>query len=346
MLTAEQIRSTERAASIQSIMAPVNGHLAALSEFLEEQVATFETELQAMVHYCLSNQGKRIRPMLMFFSAWEEEPSEPNPDLIRAAAVVELVHLATLVHDDILDAAAIRHNSETASAKWGADAAVLLGDALFAQALHLATDFSTVTVCRAVSASTRRVCAGEIRQTFERGNSSLSLDDYFHVIDLKTAELFKVSCFLGAHLVGFTDERVAAYAEFGRRLGVAYQIFDDMADILGDESKIGKTLGTDLASGKFTLPLLLLRRKTENNGRIDWDVVAQDGFSSDHPEIADSLHGALTELGIQEEVAARFETELVAGDAALKPYAETPSAQRLLSLSQFVRGQMKRVLGA
>jgi len=202
MLTAEQIRSTERAASIQSIMAPVNGHLAALSEFLEEQVATFETELQAMVHYCLSNQGKRIRPMLMFFSAWEEEPSEPNPDLIRAAAVVELVHLATLVHDDILDAAAIRHNSETASAKWGADAAVLLGDALFAQALHLATDFSTVTVCRAVSASTRRVCAGEIRQTFERGNSSLSLDDYFHVIDLKTAELFKVSCFLGAHLVG------------------------------------------------------------------------------------------------------------------------------------------------
>ncbi|MGE9295714.1 MAG: polyprenyl synthetase family protein [Puniceicoccales bacterium] len=343
MIAADQKQTSERVASIQAIMAPLADHMAALNAFMDQQVDAFEPELREMVRYCLMNQGKRIRPMLLFFSGWSNDDAEPPVDLIRAAAVVELVHLATLVHDDILDDAAIRHNSDTASAKWGPDAAVLLGDALFAQALNLATEFPTVAVCRAVSASTRRVCAGEIRQTFERGNSMLSLDDYFRVIDLKTAELFKVSCYLGAHLSGFNDERVAAYAEFGRRLGVAYQIFDDMADILGDEAKIGKTLGTDLASGKFTLPLLLLRQATEGNGRLDWDAITNKADEASHANLIEILPAAMRELGIQEDVATRFEAELAAGDAELAPYAEADSAQRLLSLSQFVRTQMSRV---
>jgi len=345
MITAEEQQEADQAASIQSIMAPVMDHMAALSAFMEEQVDAFEPELREMVRYCLVHEGKRIRPMLLFFSGWVEDDAPPSPDLIRAAAVVELVHLATLVHDDILDDAEIRHNSDTVSAKWGADAAVLLGDALFAQALNLATEFPTVAVCRAVSASTRRVCAGEIRQTFERGNAALSLDDYFHVIDLKTAELFKVSCFLGAYLAGFDEDRVAAYAEFGRRLGVAYQIFDDMADILGDEAKIGKTLGTDLASGKFTLPLLLLRQETQNDGRLDWEAMTRNGHSHDHEELAATLQSAMSELGVHNEVAMRFEDELIAGDAALEPYEDADSAQRLLSLSRFVRTQMARVSG-
>ncbi|GHC05477.1 hypothetical protein GCM10007047_22980 [Cerasicoccus arenae] len=336
-------KRTAALSSIAAIMEPVSEHMDALSAFLDEQVETFEPELREMVRYCLVNQGKRIRPMLLFFSNWSTDEAPPSPDAIRAAAVVELVHLATLVHDDILDDAAIRHNSDTVSAKWGPHVAVLLGDALFAQALNLATHFDTIEVCRAVSASTRRVCAGEIRQTFERGNAALSLDDYFHVIDLKTAELFKVSCFLGAHLANFEPTVVEAYAEFGRRLGVAYQIFDDMADILGDETKIGKTLGTDLASGKYTLPIILLQHRAEGQAKAALEAATHSSDTADHAELAELLQQALRDLGIQEEVSQRFEAELAAGDAALAPFSNQPSAQRLLSLSKFVRTQMGRI---
>lgn len=329
-------------ASIAEIMAPVARHLDALGEFLDAQADAVEPEVRDMVRYCLANQGKRIRPMLLFFSGWQGDGGKPDDRLVRAAAVVELVHLATLVHDDILDDASIRHNSDTVSAKWGASAAVLMGDALFAQALHLATQFPTVEVCRAVAGSTRRVCAGEIRQTFERGNTALSLEDYFHVIDLKTAELFKVSCFLGAHLADFSPEQVTAVSEFGRRLGVAYQIFDDMADILGDEDAIGKTLGTDLASGKYTLPILLLRQRIP--GQVDALLRAGTGEAAS-ADVA-GLAAALRELGIQQDVAARFEEELGQADAAVAPFAREPSVQRLLSLSQYVRGQMSRVCPA
>ncbi len=345
MIATDANRTTDALTSVAAIMEPVSGHMQALTAFLDDQVNHFEHELHDMVRYCLVNQGKRIRPMLLFFSSWKAD-GEVNEDAIRAAAVVELVHLATLVHDDILDDADIRHNSDTASAKWGPHVAVLLGDALFAQALNLASDFPTVEVCRAVSASTRRVCAGEIRQTFERGNAALSLDDYFRVIDLKTAELFKVSCFLGAHLANFEPAVVEAYAEFGRRLGVAYQIFDDMADILGDETKIGKTLGTDLASGKYTLPLILLQHRAEGQARVALEAAASTALNEDHSQLVQLLQKTLRDLGIQEEVAQRFEAELAAGDAALAPYADTPSAQRLLSLSRFVRTQMGRIAPA
>lgn len=341
MLATDAKRTSAALTSVAAIMEPVSAHMRQLTAYLDEQVESFEPELRDMVRYCLVHQGKRIRPMLLFFSNWGPHGQKPNLDATRAAAVVELVHLATLVHDDILDDADIRHNSDTASAKWGAHVAVLLGDALFAHALNLASDFPTVEVCRAVSASTRRVCAGEIRQTFERGNAALSLDDYFHVIDLKTAELFKVSCFLGAHLAGFEAAEVDAYAEFGRRLGVAYQIFDDMADILGDETKIGKTLGTDLASGKYTLPLILLQHRPEAEAKAALEAAAHSG-DADHARLVRMLQQTLRDLGIQDEVTERFEAELAAGDAALAPYASRPSAQRLLSLSQFVRQQMAR----
>ncbi|MEO0794423.1 MAG: polyprenyl synthetase family protein [Verrucomicrobiota bacterium] len=344
MLAADQKNDVHPIASIQAIMEPVAGHMTALSDFMAQQVGQFEPELQEMVRYCLVHQGKRIRPMLLFFSGWSDEHTAPPIALIRAAAVVELVHLATLVHDDILDDADIRHNSDTVSAKWGTDAAVLLGDALFAQALNLATEFPTVSVCRAVSASTRRVCAGEIRQTFERGNAALSLEDYFRVIDLKTAELFKVSCFLGAHLSDLEDPVVDAYAEFGRRLGVAYQIFDDMADILGDEVKIGKTLGTDLASGKYTLPILLLRQRLNDGDLKAIDDAIQSEADGDHEALVKMLQTALREQGIMQEVSERFEAEIGAGEEALAPFADQASAKRLLSLSSFVRLQMNRVL--
>jgi octaprenyl-diphosphate synthase len=224
---------------------------------LREQLVAFEPEIRAMVDYCIDTSGKRIRPTLVFLSGWQGAP-RVQPELVRVAAVVELVHLATLVHDDIMDEADLRRSRMTVARKYGSPAAVLLGDALFAHALHLATQFPTTEICAAVSASTRRVCAGEIVQTLRRRSTNITRDEYWRIVDLKTAELFRVSCLLGARLAGFSDEYVEAVSRFGRHLGIAYQIYDDLVDFFGEEGRIGKTLGTDLASGKLTLPLLVL----------------------------------------------------------------------------------------
>src|SRR5688500_2383455 len=232
-------------------------HMAELDRFLHGQLGSFEPEIRTMVDYCIDTSGKRIRPALAFLSGWRG-PDQVKPELIRVAAVVELVHLATLVHDDIMDDADVRRSRRTASREYGPTPAVLLGDALFAHALHLATQFPTTEICAAVSESTRRVCAGEIVQTLRRGSTNITRADYHRIVDLKTAELFRVSCFLAARLAGFGGDFVLAVSHFGRHLGIAYQMYDDLVDFFGEEKRIGKTLGTDLASGKLTLPLLVL----------------------------------------------------------------------------------------
>ncbi len=245
--------------------------LAAFEVFFAGQGEVFEEEIRELVHYCLAHRGKRIRPVLVLLSGGRSGATTPvNLQLVKAAAVVEMVHLATLIHDDILDEAELRHKTPTVFQKHGAEIAVLLGDAFFAHALHLASDFPTVEICRAVSLATRRVCAGEIEQNFRKGQSFLEMERYLRIIELKTAELFKVSCRLGGVVSGLSEQAVHALEEFGRQLGISFQMYDDLLDLFGVEEKSGKTLGTDFASGKWTLPLILYAQTLTTEGRQQW----------------------------------------------------------------------------
>ena len=287
-----------------------------------------------MADYCIDTTGKRIRPALVFFAGWSE--GEPSPDLVQVAAVVELVHLATLVHDDIMDEAEVRRGRPTASRRYGPAAAVLLGDALFAHALYLAARFPTTEVCAAVSESTRRVCAGEIVQTLRRRTTAITRADYDRVIDLKTAELFRVSCALGAKFGGHGAEFAAAAAAFGRHLGIAYQIYDDLADFFGREQRIGKTLGTDLASGKLTLPLFALREKLSPSERHELEAELE-GRSP--PRLALRLE-QMEAFGVFGEVSAEIERELAKGEVALANHRERPPVAHLSALSAVLRAQV------
>src|SRR3954465_13527353 len=250
--------------------------IAALDSFLRGQVDRFEPEIREMAAYCLDTTGKRLRPTMVFIAGWKGE-GVVSEQLVRAAGVVEMVHLATLVHDDIMDRAEIRRSRRTAAREVGPDAAVLLGDALFPQALHVASQFPTTEVCRLVSESTRKVCSGEIMQTLRRRDINISLAEYRRMIDLKTAELFRVSCFLGARLSGHELAFASAADRFGHHLGIAYQIYDDLADFVGEEARIGKTLGTDLATGKLTLPLMLLLERVSADERAEMIAALRGG---------------------------------------------------------------------
>jgi len=317
-----------------SVFAVLGRHVASLDACLREQVASFEPEIREMADYCIDTSGKRIRPALVFLSGWRDEAVKD--DLVRVAAVVELVHLATLVHDDIMDEADIRRGRASAVREFGPEAAVLLGDALFAHALHLAAQFPTTLVCSAVAESTRRVCAGEIIQTLRRGTTQVSRDDYFRVIDLKTAELFRVSCHLGSYLAGQPQAFVSAATVFGRQLGIGYQIFDDLADFFGQESKIGKTLGTDLSSGKLTLPLMELADGLEADGRA---AVIAEITGSREPQLELRLQ-QMRQLGVFDRVEHTLESHLAEAESALAPHTGLPATPRLLSLIQVLRAQV------
>jgi len=250
------------------IVEPVQPFLDAVSRRLEEQVGAFDPEISAYARYALSNQGKQLRPALVALAA--NAAGRTTDDHVTVAVVIEMVHLATLVHDDVMDAAEIRRRRPTLAANWGNEISVLVGDCLFAHSLKLAASFPTPVICRAVASATNTVCSGEILQTHRRLNFAVSRAEYFKVLGMKTAELFALSCELGALLAGAGAAERAGLRDYGMALGTAYQIYDDCVDVFGSEASVGKSLGTDLASGKLTLPILVVleRASAEEKARL------------------------------------------------------------------------------
>jgi octaprenyl-diphosphate synthase len=326
--------------SFANVFGLLKPHMAQLDVFLRKQIESFEPEIRSMADYCIDTSGKRIRPALVFLSGWRGT-SHISPDLVRVAAVVELVHLATLVHDDIMDEAEVRRNRKTAAREYGSAAAVLLGDALFSHALNLATQFPTTEVCRVVSESTRRVCAGEIIQTLRRGTTNISLEEYYRIIDLKTAELFRVSCLLGSRLAGFGEAFVDDASHFARHLGIAYQIYDDLADYFGSEDRIGKTLGTDLASGKITLPLI---RLSERLSSAEQQLLIDEVTGKRTPDIALRLR-QMHEHSIFSRVADEIHAELGRARARLVKHSGEMPSPLLLRLCDVLEYQVRQLRG-
>ncbi|MCS1412096.1 MAG: Octaprenyl diphosphate synthase [Verrucomicrobia subdivision 3 bacterium] len=248
------------------LVKPCQGFLDDVSATLQRQVETFEPEIANHAQYVISNPGKRLRPLLVGLAGGADRCYDSS--LVEIGAIIEMIHLATLVHDDILDAAEIRHNRPTLSAMLNNDVTVLLGDCLFAHALKLATTFPTTLVCAAVAQATKRVCSGEILQTLN-GTHKPSRTEYLRVIEMKTAELFGLSCDLGARYGSACPEAAEQVRNFGLALGTAYQIYDDCLDVFSSEKATGKSLGTDLIKGKYTLPILILLEEAPENEKSE-----------------------------------------------------------------------------
>jgi octaprenyl-diphosphate synthase len=185
-------------------------------------------------------------------------------------AVIEMVHTATLIHDDVLDEATTRRHVPTVNARWNEHTSILLGDYLFAQSFRLAATLSSTAACRQIGEASRLVCEGELRQVLGRDDLELDEEAYFDIIRAKTAELCRVACQLGAEYAGADAETIDRLACFGDAVGVAFQIADDYLDLWGDHLRVGKTLGTDIEQGKLTLPLIRMLETADagERGRI------------------------------------------------------------------------------
>ena len=319
----------------------VNTHLYSVEERIRAQARAFDPAMEGYVSYVCGSAGKRLRPALALLAGGAT--GKITASHVDLAVVVELIHIATLVHDDIMDGADLRRDQPTVNAKWGNAISVLLGDALLAHAMRLATNFSDTEVVRRIADAAADVCTGEIIQTQRRFDLNLGVHDYFRIVEMKTAALFAVASELGAFLSETTPGKIGALKQFGLKLGTAYQVYDDCLDLVGDEDEIGKTLGSDLRKGKLTLPLIFLLQSARRSGdheELSSRLLA--GSDADHEKIVVMLgeRGALK----QTAEAARLLVEESLG--ALEALDENRFTDGLRGVAEYLLAMIHRVSAA
>ena len=276
--SAKEIDPRSNAAFAEAIEL-IGPDLYSVEERIHEQSNAVDSGVEHYFEYAVGGSGKRLRPVLALLSGGAT--GRIVPDHVDLAVIVELIHIASLVHDDIMDGADRRRDRPTLNAKWGNSLTVLVGDVLFAHALRLSTKFSNSEVARRIADAAADVCTGEILQTQRRFDLNLPLSEYYRMVQMKTGALFSVSCELGAFLSGASPSVINALKNYGNKIGIAYQVLDDCIDLVGDEEMIGKTLGTDIACGKFTLPVLLLLQNSSPKDRDELHamLLAEEGVS-------------------------------------------------------------------
>ncbi len=317
----------------KAIVSPIEPFLNLVARRLDEQVQAFDAEVVPFARYAISSQGKQLRPTLVALSG--SAVGKINENLVNVAVIIEMVHLATLVHDDIMDSASIRRRRPTLAANWGNQISVLLGDCLFAHAVRMASSFPTPEVCRAVASATNTVCSGEILQTLHRGEMRFNRAEYFKVIEMKTGELFALSCDLGSWLGGANPQQREWLRQYGMALGTAYQVYDDCLDLFGSESRAGKSLGTDLASGKYTLPILVARERAGAGDAEEIQMLLKTWDRSHLPRLLALLH----HYEALEESQAVIQQYLNKAGGLLSDLPDTPGRQALEGLTGFLAQQ-------
>jgi len=243
--------------SLQGALAPVKAELRAVSERILSQVAD---PVVRKVVYLIAAGGKRLRPALVLLTG----ASGPSPDreaLIETATAVELIHTATLIHDDIIDQSPLRRSRPTFHQRWGTERAVLMGDYLYAAAFTLLARLKAPEVIRVMADVCRQLCRGELREVEARYRLDLTEDEYFEIIGDKTASLVGGCCHSGAVLGGCAPAAVRRFAEFGVRFGLAFQIIDDCLDLTGDPRRLGKAVCADVDKGALSLPMIYLTQR-------------------------------------------------------------------------------------
>ena len=244
--------------SLARVARLVQPHLEEVERRIGQQTAAFDPAIEGYVVYAVGSRGKRLRPLLALLAAGAI--GKISSDHVDLAVIVELIHIATLVHDDVMDEAERRRAQPTANARWGNSLSVLLGDCLFAHALTLSTNFENSDISRTIARTAATVCSGEMIQTQRRFDLNLTVKDYLRIVEMKTGSLFSTAAELAARISEAEPNVIETFKNFGNQIGTAYQIYDDCIDLAGSESATGKTLGTDLRKGKFTLPVLIFLR--------------------------------------------------------------------------------------
>jgi octaprenyl-diphosphate synthase len=315
---------------LKSLYEPIASELAQVEGLLKEELQSDYPFVDELVRYGCLLGGKRLRPALLLLTS-KAVGDRVTREHITLATVVEMIHTATLVHDDVLDEAHVRRHLATVNARWDNEASVLLGDFLFTHAFYLASTLDSVVGCRLIGRATNIVCEGELRQKGSRGNFDLSEAEYLEIVEAKTAELTAVSCQLGALFAGGDESVVEQMDGFGRDLGIAFQIADDLLDVQGEEKTTGKSLGTDLEKQKPTLPVIrALELANDSDRQAILDLVSGDDR---RPEVLTPYLHRLSAIEYTRKRAIGFSHRAQRRLESLPP---SPSRDVLVAVTEFV----------
>lgn len=322
--------------TLEDVTGLIGRELARVAAIVEQALMPDDPELRPLLDHVSGYRGKQLRPALVLLvakaltAAGGRGVTEQH---LAVAAIVEMIHTATLVHDDILDGALVRRKLASLNALHGEDVSVLLGDYIYAKAFHMSVSLPDQRCSRLLAEVTRVICQGEITQMMHRFDVELGEDRYFRIIGEKTAMLYGASSELGAIYAGVDDETVQACHDFGYKLGLAFQIIDDCLDIAGDESIVGKSLGTDFESGKLTLPLLRVYDGLDETGRSRFREMFRAGETADRRRILAREFDLSGGLAYAHATADRLLDEALECLAVLP---ESASLAALRAMTQFV----------
>lgn len=317
----------------KSIFALIQREMELVEHEFERQASSNIQVINYLGEYLRASGGKRIRPALLILSNYAVGGNASDANVIRLATVIEMLHTATLVHDDIIDNADVRRGRPSVNAEFGNQTAVLMGDWLYMSAFETTVQERSLEIIDILTRLTRKMTEGELMQLTMVGRLDISEAEYFDILQRKTAFLFSACCEVGAILGGADDTQKAAMREFGMNLGVAFQIADDVLDVTSDVDQLGKAAGSDLLEGKFTLPLISLLEKEPYLK----PTLEQIMLNGDYGEFSrDDLKSKLATHGILDDIRERAKTNALSARKSIDVLPQTEYRSTLEDILDFV----------
>lgn len=315
--------------NLSAIYSLIASDMQAVDAVIRERLYSDVPLVRQVAEYIIAGGGKRMRPALLLLSSGAA--AYPGRQHLELAAVVEFIHTATLLHDDVVDESSLRRGRDTANTEFGNAASVLVGDFLYSRAFQMMVGVGNMRVMQVLADATNIIAEGEVLQLMNCHNADIDVEDYLRVVRYKTAKLFEAAARLGAILGQSSPEIEAGLADYGMHLGTAFQIVDDVLDYSGEEGEIGKHLGDDLAEGKPTLPLIHVMRNGEPaQAELVRNALEQGGREA-FPDIIKAVQ-ATGALGIAMDVA---QAEADRAKQALIALPDTNYREALIQLSAF-----------
>ena len=315
---------------LQSIQALVQTDLAATDDFISTELQSDIPLINSLVEYILKSGGKRIRPLLVLLSA--RAFNHQDQKQIDLAAAIELIHTATLLHDDVVDGSSLRRGRQTANTLWGNQASVLVGDFLYSRAFQLIVKLQHLEILNIFSNATNIIAEGEVLQLLNCHDPDTTEASYFEVIHRKTAKLFEVATQIGTALSPYSSQQMVAMQQYGLNLGTAYQLIDDALDYNASAEQIGKNIGDDLAEGKPTLPLIHAIRK----GTAAEVALIRNAISEGSTKDLDSILTIIESTGAIKYTADAAKQHAQRANALLTHIPESPYRKAMHELAEFV----------
>ena len=274
-VTTEKIITTD----ISQIHDLISDDMTSVNKLIEVSLSSDVPLINQLGQYIINTGGKQLRPALVILSS--KIFSYQGSQHINLAAIIELIHTATLLHDDVVDASILRRGQKTANQRWGNEASVLVGDFVYSRAFQMMVNVDSLRIMQILSEATNTIAEGEVQQLINRNKSETSENNYLNVIRNKTAKLFEAAAQLGAVISNKTAKEEKAMATYGRHLGTAFQLIDDVLDYSSSESELGKNIGNDLSQGNPTLPLLYaMWNGDKNQAKIIRNSIANGGLKN------------------------------------------------------------------